>query len=79
MVSVAWLVAAVGIIAFYRWGRTLYFALTLLAVVSAPFAGVNVLGAWESAFLNAALVLDGAALVLAYISSAAELFDGSCD
>ena len=72
----AWLAAALGMIAFRRWGRSLYLLLTVFYLFSTPFAGILVLSPAAAFMLHLSLVLDGAALALAYLSSAANHYEG---
>lgn len=64
----------VGLWRLKRWGRSLTLWSSLLGLLFAPMLGPSVFAGWELAFYDASLMCLGAALALAYLSSAAACF-----
>lgn len=69
-----WLIAALALLFFQNWARHLYLTLSVLGLVLAPFSGFVVQAPLDTLLGNAALIMDGAILAMAYLSPLAQNF-----
>lgn len=66
LLTLADLVALLGMYCFQDWGRASFLALNIVWIALLPFCGLVVVTAWEMTFHTAYTTLFGAVLALAY-------------
>ena len=72
--TVLTIVASVGLLFYKRWARTLFFSLTVIYIILAPFMGFAIAAGFESALSSINLLCNGAILYMAYFSSVVDEF-----
>ncbi len=69
-----WILAAVGVFFIQDWGRHLFAAMCLLALIMSPLNGVSITNPLETFLLDVSATLDGVILALVYLSPLSDFF-----
>ena len=72
--SIAVLVASIGLMCFWRPARPLYFASIVVAAVLMPLGGPYITSGWSEAFESVSLTVSGVVLALIYFSPLRDLY-----
>lgn len=72
--SIAMLVASIGLMAFWEPARPLYLATVVVAILLTPLAGPYISSGWAQAIDGASLTITGVVLAIVYFSPLSDLY-----